>query len=83
MSGEGIHYVDFCSDAREAICGWEPPEDYAGTTIFLSAATCPACRALIDAKVEALRPRVDAAGEGSRQTPDSPAPQALALGVCA
>ena len=49
-----IHFIDFSSDARHAICGWVPPADYAGTTVYLSSATCPACIAAIQAKIEAI-----------------------------
>lgn len=48
------HYVNFSSDARSAICGWTPPEDYAGTTVYLSSATCPACIAAIQRQIDQL-----------------------------
>jgi hypothetical protein len=50
-----VHYVDFHSDARHAVCGWVPPEDYAGVTIYMTAASCPTCIQTIQQRVEALR----------------------------
>lgn len=66
-----IHYVDFSSDARHAICGWVPPADYAGTTVYLSSATCPACMAAIQAKIAVIgneAPRAQVIGQSAMTT---------------
>jgi hypothetical protein len=54
-----IHYVDFHSDARHAVCGWVPPEDYAGTSVYMTAASCPACRQAIQQRISDLASRVE------------------------
>jgi len=59
-----IHYVDFSGDGKETACGLVPPADYHGVTIFLSSATCPACKAKIMERIELLRQGVDNGSRG-------------------
>lgn len=52
-----IHWVDFTSNLDRTACGDElDTELVAGdgmpVTVFMSSATCPACRSKIDAKIE-------------------------------
>lgn len=74
---QGVHYVDFHGDLRTAACGWTPPADFKGATVFMSSATCRACRDAIQDRIASLaepelgdvgRNRLAAAGEISLAT---------------
>lgn len=60
---QSVHYVDFSSDGRRAVCGWEPPPDYAGCTIFISGPTCQTCMDQIQQRLGRIQ--IDAGCEAS------------------
>jgi hypothetical protein len=55
------HYVDFHSDARHAVCGWVPPDDYAGVTVYFTGTTCPACCQVIQMRLTAIAEQIQVA----------------------
>ena len=50
-----VCFVNFHGDLRETACGKRTKPDFAGTTVFMSSATCPRCIAKIQSRLGELQ----------------------------